>query len=49
MHAPTAWYPLVIPFASVMMSGCTPKCSMANIFPVRPNPLITSSAISSTP
>ena len=37
------------PFASVMMSGMTPKCSAANILPVRPMPDCTSSKISRMP
>ena len=41
--------PPVNPFATATMSGTTPSCSHANSFPVLPNPVITSSAISSTP
>ena len=32
-------------FAVVIMSGTTPQCSMAKFFPVRPIPVITSSAM----
>ena len=32
-----------------MTSGTTPQCSMPNHLPVRPNPVATSSAMSSTP
>ena len=41
--------PDATPFATATMSGSTPKCSIANIFPVRPMPDCTSSAISSMP
>ena len=37
------------PLATVVMSGTTSQCSEANIRPVRPKPVITSSKISSTP
>ena len=33
----------------VIRSGTTPNCSVANIVPVRPKPLITSSMTSNTP
>jgi len=36
-------------FAIVMMSGSTPECSMANIFPVRPNPDWISSQMRTMP
>ena len=42
-------YPPVRPLARQRMSGSTPSCSQANIFPVRPKPVATSSTISSTP
>ena len=35
--------------AVVMMSGATPECSMANILPVRPKPVWTSSTIRTMP
>ena len=38
-----------MPFATVITSGVTPQCSDANIFPVLPNPVTTSSAMSTTP
>ena len=41
--------PAAIDLATVMMSGSTPKCSIANIRPVRPYPDCTSSAISTMP
>jgi Na+/H+-dicarboxylate symporter len=41
--------PEAIPLATQTMSGSTPKCSIANIFPVRPMPDCTSSTISSMP
>ena len=41
--------PLAIPFAIVTISGTTPKCSDANIRPVRPIPDWTSSCISKMP
>ena len=37
------------PLARVMMSGATPQCWLANIFPVRPTPDCTSSKISRMP
>ena len=37
------------PFPTVRMSGRTPSCSIANILPVRPNPVIISSQISRAP
>ena len=45
---PNGRYALVSPFAIAMISGTTFQLSTANIFPVLPNPVITSSAISST-
>src|SRR5512138_13777 len=48
IHAPRG-RPDAMPFAEVMMSGSTPKCSMAHHLPVRPIPLCTSSAISKMP
>ena len=39
----------VMPLATHIRSGATPSCSQANIGPVRPNPVATSSQISSTP
>ena len=41
--------PDAMPFAIVTMSASRPKCSHANILPVRPMPDCTSSAISSMP
>ena len=41
--------PPVRPFDRHRMSGATPACSQANSVPVRPQPVITSSAMSSTP
>ena len=41
--------PDATPLATAITSGSTPKCSMANILPVRPIPDCTSSAISSMP
>jgi hypothetical protein len=38
MMAPNG-IPLAIPLARQMMSGTTPQCSTANIFPVRPMPV----------
>ena len=38
----------MIPFATVIRSGDAPKRSVANQYPVRPNPVITSSKTSST-
>ena len=37
------------PFDTVIMSGTTPQCSIPNHLPVRPKPVITSSAISRIP
>ncbi len=48
MNADSGTYALVTALAMVMMSGCTPQCSSANQRPVRPKPVITSSAMSST-
>ena len=42
-------YPPVRPFASAMRSGTTPSFWQANIAPVRPKPVITSSRISQMP
>jgi len=47
--APIGTQPLVMPLATVIRSGTTPVCSIANHLPVRPKPLITSSAISRMP
>ena len=41
--------PEAMPFAIATMSGSTPKCSIANIFPVRPIPDCTSSVTRSIP
>ena len=41
--------PPAIDLATVIRSGSTPKCSTANIRPVRPYPDCTSSAISTMP
>ena len=41
--------PLAIPLARQTMSPATPQCSEANILPVRPIPLCTSSKTSKTP
>ncbi len=41
--------PPAIDFATIMRSGSMPKCSIANIRPVRPNPVCTSSATSRMP
>ena len=38
-----------MPLAIVIMSGTTFQCSMPNHLPVRPQPVMTSSAMSSTP
>ena len=40
---------LVIPFATVMTSGVTPKRCAANGAPSRPKPVITSSKMSRMP
>ena len=45
---PSGRYALVTPFANVTMSGATPQCPSANIRPVRPNPVMISSAMNST-
>src|SRR5882672_10566627 len=37
--------PAAIDFEAIRMSGSIPQCSQAHIFPVRPNPVCTSSAI----
>jgi hypothetical protein len=41
--------PEAMPLAVARMSGSTPKCSMPNIFPVRPIPDCTSSVTSRMP
>ncbi len=41
--------PEAIPLASSRMSGTTPECSAANILPVRPMPVCTSSNTSMMP
>ena len=41
--------PPVSPFARHRISGATPACSQASSVPVRPQPVITSSAMNSTP
>ena len=41
--------PDAMPFAMQMMSGSIPKWSTANILPVRPKPLCTSSAMNRMP
>ena len=46
---PTGTYPLLTPLAKVMRSGTTPWSSNANQRPVRPNPAITSSRMSTMP
>src|SRR5262245_25989696 len=46
---PNGRYPLVEPLPAVSTSGRTPQWSIPNHRPVRPNPVITSSAIRSTP
>ena len=48
MNAPSG-KPLAIPLAMVMMSGSTSYASTANIRPLRPNPLCTSSTMSRMP
>src|SRR5207245_5341101 len=48
MAAESGMYPDVMPLATVMRSGTTWSCSQANQRPVRPNPVMTSSAIIST-
>src|SRR5256885_13489391 len=47
--APSGRYPLVIPFAQVIRSGSSPNRPLANHAPQRPKPVITSSAMNSTP
>ena len=47
--AASGMYALVMPLAMVTMSGRTPYGSCPNHVPVRPNPQITSSTMSSTP
>ena len=47
--APMGIYPPLSPPAIVMMSGSTPQWSTPNILPVRPSPVVTSSAMSTTP
>jgi len=42
-------YPPVIPFAVQRKSGATPSCSQANIVPVLPKPVATSSAMRKMP
>ena len=42
-------YPAVRPFDRQMMSGSIGPCSQANIVPVRPKPVMTSSAINRMP
>ena len=49
MTAASGKYPLVIPFATTMMSGTTPHCSTPKSDPSRPKPVMTSSAMHSTP
>ena len=46
---PDSGRPEASPLAMVMMSGATPKCWMANHFPVRPKPDWISSAMSRKP
>ena len=41
--------PPVMPLARQRMSGATPACSQANSVPVRPQPVITSSAMNRAP
>ena len=45
---PRGKYALVTPLAKVKMSGRTPQCVSPNHSPVRPNPVMISSAIRST-
>ena len=49
MTAPSGAYPLERPLAAIRMSGAMSQCSMAKFLPVRPMPVMTSSAISRTP
>ena len=46
---PSGQYPEDAPLAPTTMSGRTSQCSQANQRPVRPKPVITSSAISRMP
>ena len=46
---PDSGRPAAIDFATVSRSGSTSKCSIANIRPVRPKPVCTSSATSTIP
>ena len=46
---PESGSPAAIDFATVMMSGSTPKCSIAKSLPVRAKPVCTSSAIRQMP
>ena len=46
---PESGRPAAIDFATVIRSGSTPKCSIANIRPVRPKPVCTSSATKTMP
>jgi hypothetical protein len=48
VHTPSGM-PDAMPFAVATTSGSTPKCSIANILPVRPMPDCTSSATSTIP
>jgi len=41
--------PAAIDLEATRMSGSIPQCSQANILPVRPNPVCTSSAITRMP
>ena len=47
--APIGTQPLVMPLASVIRSGVTPKVVAAKGVPVRPKPVMTSSKISRMP
>jgi hypothetical protein len=51
LHAasPSGQYPDDVPLPAVMMSGRRSHWSQPNQAPVRPNPVMTSSAISRTP
>jgi len=46
---PLTGKPPPMPLPIVMMSGSTPECSLANIVPVRPKPVMISSTMSSAP
>ena len=46
---PESGRPAAIDFATVIRSGSTPKCSIANMCPVRPKPVWTSSATKTIP